>query len=149
MEWKDQYKHPLWQKKRLDALEFYGFACGDCGDTESQLHVHHVRYKKGARIWEYEVTELSVLCSECHKDAHAAKDSINDYCLMYGAGSERVISEIITGYSMYVDYSQDSISSHFQAVGFGAGHLANLDVETIIKFASISPDVIKKFVLEN
>ena len=40
----EQYKHPLWQKKRLEILEFSEFTCDNCGDTESQLHIHHRAY---------------------------------------------------------------------------------------------------------
>lgn len=148
MEWKDQYKHPMWQKKRLEALEYFGFECSDCGDKESQLHVHHVRYKKGAKMWEYEVTELSVLCDACHKEAHKAKDEINDFCLMYGAGSERVISELVGGYSSYQNGLQEHCNSHMNCVGYGAGYLQNLEAETILKLTKISPDRLQKFIEE-
>jgi hypothetical protein len=70
MQFKDQYKHPLWQKKRLEALEYAGFRCESCESTEDQLHVHHRVYVKGRLIWDYEVTELSVLCHSCHEQAH-------------------------------------------------------------------------------
>ena len=146
MEFKDQYKHPLWQKKRLEALEFYGFACGDCGSEENQLHVHHVRYKKGAMIWDYAVTELSVLCDKCHKEAHNSKDAINDFCLMNGAGAIRCVAEIVSGYSLYNDGLREHVSSHLEAVGYGAGYLSNLDAETILKLSRISPDSLAQFI---
>lgn len=148
MDFKDQYKHPLWQKKRLEALESYEYSCGNCGDDQSHLHVHHVRYKKGVKIWEYEVTELTVLCETCHTDAHRSKDAINDFCLMYGAGAERVVAEIISGYSSYNDGLPKHVSSHLEAVGYGAGYLSNLDAEIILKLTHVSPDVLKRFVEE-
>ena len=76
MEWKDQYKHPNWQKKRLEALEAADFTCERCTGEEKQLHVHHKRYVKGRMIWEYSIDELEVLCDTCHEDAHAFKDEL-------------------------------------------------------------------------
>ena len=77
MDLKDQYKHPLWQKKRLEALEYYGFFCQSCESTEKQLHVHHRSYVKGRMIWEYTAEELDVLCCDCHKSVHEEKDLFN------------------------------------------------------------------------
>lgn len=70
----DQYKHPEWQKKRLEALEYAGFTCERCCDSETQLHVHHKRYMKGRKVWEYDVSELAVLCGSCHTEVHAEKE---------------------------------------------------------------------------
>lgn len=149
MEWKDQYKHPLWQKKRLEALEYFGFECSDCGSSDSQLHVHHVRYKKGAKIWDYAVTELAVLCDVCHEDAHKAKDEINDFCLMNGAGSERVVSELVSGYSSFQDGLPEHCNSFGNCVGYGAGYLTNLSADEIIALTHISPCELQKFIKEN
>lgn len=66
MDFKDQYKHPMWQKKRLEALNDAGFMCQRCCGDEEQLHVHHKVYVKGRKIWEYAISELSVLCESCH-----------------------------------------------------------------------------------
>lgn len=147
MDWKDQYKHPNWQKKRLEALELAGFECQNCGDGESQLQVHHVRYKKGSLIWDYEPTELSVLCEKCHDDAHRSKETINDYCLMNGAGSERVIAELITGYSIYTESLPHIMSSHLEVVGYGAGYLSNLEAEDIFAMTKIAPHVLRAFIM--
>lgn len=74
--WKEQYKHPLWQKKRLEAMQRAEFTCDSCCDGNTQLHVHHRRYVKGRAIWEYELDELSVLCEPCHEAQHAEKDRL-------------------------------------------------------------------------
>ena len=79
---KDQYKHPQWQKKRLEALESAGFECAECGSKDNQLHVHHKSYIKGMKIWEYEIAQLSVLCEGCHSDAHLKIDELKT-CLSY------------------------------------------------------------------
>jgi len=41
MDFKEQYRHPKWQKKRLDILKRDKFTCRSCGDKESTLNVHH------------------------------------------------------------------------------------------------------------
>lgn len=69
-----QYNHPKWQKRRLEVLSSASFTCENCGDTESELHVHHKYYVKGRKLWEYGDRELASLCSACHKDAHKQKE---------------------------------------------------------------------------
>lgn len=58
LSWSQQYKHPQWQRKRLEALEAAGWECENCGEKETTLNVHHKRYVKGRMIWEYDVSEL-------------------------------------------------------------------------------------------
>ena len=52
--------------------------CGNCGDSESQLHVHHTRYVAGRKVWDYSDEELQVLCEACHSGAHALKERLNE-----------------------------------------------------------------------
>lgn len=98
--WKDQYKHPLWQKKRLEALEAAGFECGDCGANEAQLHVHHRRYVKGRLIWEYALDELDVLCASCHEVAHEKKDALIG--LIFGPDGWEIGIDRVLGYATAV-----------------------------------------------
>ena len=64
----DEYKHPQWQKKRLETLERFRYSCAVCGATESTLHIHHKRYATGKKVWECENRDLIALCEGCHKD---------------------------------------------------------------------------------
>jgi len=64
---------PRWQRKRLEILNEAGFECECCGDTESQLQVHHGYYEKGKEPWEYEDETLWCLCDECHETAHQSR----------------------------------------------------------------------------
>jgi hypothetical protein len=117
--WKEQYRHPQWQKKRLEALEKAEFICQCCFDSESTLHVHHKRYVKGRMLWEYELQELAVLCESCHEQEHANKDRFFDvlnqvpeamgpwnealaliagyYCDRWGIGQKVNLQEIFDG----------------------------------------------------
>ena len=58
------YKDPRWQKRRLEIMERDGFECVVCGDKESELHVHHKRYR--GQPWDAEDDDLQTLCVYCH-----------------------------------------------------------------------------------
>lgn len=96
--WSDQYRSPNWQRKRLEALEDADFACQNCGDGDSQLQVHHKRYVKGRAIWDYKVSELSVLCDECHKRAHAIKDLTQELIARTYCWADSEILAVLAGY---------------------------------------------------
>lgn len=45
--------------------------CDDCGeDTHDSLHVHHRLYRTGREPWEYEFSDLRLLCVDCHDRIH-------------------------------------------------------------------------------
>lgn len=69
-------KDPRWQRKRLEILNRADFKCEECMDGTSTLHVHHKIYRKGAKPWEYEHTELAALCEGCHEDRHKWKEKL-------------------------------------------------------------------------
>ena len=58
------YKDPRWQKRRLEIMERDGFACVACGNKESELHVHHKRYR--GQPWEAKDDDMQTLCVYCH-----------------------------------------------------------------------------------
>ncbi len=76
--YRSQYLDPRWQKKRLQALEFYGFSCILCGEDEKTLHVHHKQYVPNKDVWDYSNLQLEVLCSDCHKSTHDEEDLLNE-----------------------------------------------------------------------
>lgn len=99
----DQYRHPEWQKKRLEALAVAEFSCQRCCDKESQLHVHHKRYVKNRMIWEYSVNELEVLCEECHQYAHIEKDIFQDFLARFPSESIGDFFSLLLGFSSKVN----------------------------------------------
>jgi len=71
MNYLEKLKDPRWQKKRLEVLEKSNFACDNCEDDKSTLHVHHHYYIKGNEPWEYDLFELGCLCDKCHSIQHS------------------------------------------------------------------------------
>lgn len=72
----EQLKHPNWQRKRLEVLESANWSCERCKDTEKTLHVHHRKYVKGRKAWEYGRAELQALCEDCHECEHSMRDGL-------------------------------------------------------------------------
>ncbi len=64
--YKQQLTDPRWQRRRLEILQRDGFKCQECGDSISELHVHHGYYASGMKPWDYPAETLHTLCHECH-----------------------------------------------------------------------------------
>ena len=67
MNYSEQYKHPNWQKKRLEILNRDNFTCQKCGDKETTLHIHHLIYYNNRKVWDYKNSDLVTLCKDCHE----------------------------------------------------------------------------------
>jgi hypothetical protein len=67
MNFQEQIKSPLWQKKRLEILERDEFTCRNCECKDKTLHIHHLYYIKNRMIWNYNNTSLITVCEDCHK----------------------------------------------------------------------------------
>lgn len=78
-QYQEQLEHPLWTRKRNAILNRDNHTCLLCGSKEN-LHVHHTRYIKGNKAWEYPNAVLVTLCSDCHKKVHAnVNHDLNPY----------------------------------------------------------------------
>ena len=64
----DKLKDPRWQKKRLEIMQRDKWRCKLCGDTETQLQVHHKEYINGNDPWDYPNKMLVTICEHCHKE---------------------------------------------------------------------------------
>ena len=69
MTYSEQLRDPRWQRRRLEALNAADWRCDGCHSERRTLHVHHRAYRAVAP-WEYEPSELQVLCDTCHQKAH-------------------------------------------------------------------------------
>ena len=80
-EYKSYYellRDPRWQRRRLEIMQRDDFECTDCGDKENPLNVHHVRYKRGRKPWEYDDCDLETLCEDCHAEQTRQTGRLND-----------------------------------------------------------------------
>lgn len=68
----DEVSSPKWKKKREEVFERYGKQCVECGSTKN-IQVHHLIYRKGHHLLEYNVNELIPLCKKCHQKIHDDK----------------------------------------------------------------------------
>jgi hypothetical protein len=73
----EKLRDPRWQKKRLEILNRDGFRCIVCDSEDKELHVHHLRYSKGASPWDYENPDLVTLCDPCHSSVEKLKSAIS------------------------------------------------------------------------
>lgn len=69
MTYREQLRDVRWQKLRLEAMESSSWKCQECGGVDF-LNVHHKRYVAGRKPWEYAISELKVLCENCHRKIH-------------------------------------------------------------------------------
>lgn len=67
MTYKEQMKSPKWQKKRLEIMQRDNFKCTICGNDKDQLHIHHLYYRPGFKIFDYENESLVTVCNKCHE----------------------------------------------------------------------------------
>jgi hypothetical protein len=78
----EQLKDPRWQRKRLEILQRDNWKCVECHKGDVTLNVHHRLYIKGAKPWEYEDSQLSTLCEDCHRYRHELQGEL-DVALAY------------------------------------------------------------------
>lgn len=72
MKYSEKLKSPQWQKKRLEILQRDNFTCQICSDTETELHVHHLKYS--GEPHEALNEDLQTLCKHCHSLIEYLKD---------------------------------------------------------------------------
>jgi hypothetical protein len=82
------------------------FECQQCGDGESTLCVHHLRYVQGWEPWDYPDDLLMTLCEECHNiEYECMKDSVDSLIEQikdrgFLAGSVSILAKAFNGLIM-------------------------------------------------
>lgn len=77
MNYSEQLKSPMWQKKRLEIMQRDNFTCKRCLCNNKTLNVHHVRYLKNKKAWEYKDSNYLTLCEDCHSIEHYINNIFN------------------------------------------------------------------------
>ena len=95
--YREQYLHPNWQRRRLEIMQAADFSCEACGATDITLNVHHKRYVKGRKVWEYERQDLACLCEDCHEVAHAHTLAIGAELALVDPGEAPKIHALLVG----------------------------------------------------
>lgn len=83
---------PRWQKKRLEILEYAGWRCQICGAQNITLHVHHSRYIKNKKPWQYPNGSLIAVCKPHHEMLHPEKkkkEETNGVPVPHAEGTKR------------------------------------------------------------
>ena len=112
MNYSEQLKSPLWQRKRLKIMERDNFTCQNCFSTQNQLQVHHKYYIKDKKAWEYYDESLITLCSQCHEDITKIKADIKstiDY--KFVKYDELIIVNDISSYYLNLAESEKELIS--------------------------------------
>ena len=142
-----QYKHPNWQKKRLECLSAAEFTCQACGETENMLHVHHKRYVSGRKVWEYGNDDLEVLCEDCHESVHHAKRKIDAFLSRIPQSMLPGVCGLLSGWlidflnadEVVECYNQDLCSSDVGELAFIIGsNCTETDISDLVHYASPS-----------
>ncbi len=94
----EQLKHPLWQRKRLEVFEKFNFTCFACDGKEKTLHAHHKSYIKGRQAWDYEVDNFEALCEDCHKETHESKELLNSVIAQFPSIMLTGLAAVLVGY---------------------------------------------------
>lgn len=97
MNYHEQLRHPLWQRRRLEVLSAAGFVCVRCGSADRQLHAHHKIYLRGRTLWDYADDLLECLCDECHDLAHAGKGRIDMLLAQHPTSELPAIARLMEG----------------------------------------------------
>ena len=72
LDYNSQLKSKEWKIFRKEVFKIKGKKCEICGSTK-HLNIHHPFYTKGKLAWQYNPSDMMVLCRYCHKEIHNIK----------------------------------------------------------------------------
>lgn len=70
IDYSDQMSDARWKAFRKFVFAVRGSKCELCGSGKS-LQVHHPKYIKGLKAWEYTCNQVIVVCRCCHEKIHS------------------------------------------------------------------------------
>lgn len=77
-DYQDLLKDPKWISKRNQILSRDKNTCQFCGCQDKYMHVHHKRYIRGLKPWEYSPNDLITLCERCHENETEMNNLVYD-----------------------------------------------------------------------
>lgn len=129
--YREQLLDPRWQRMRLECLQAAEWRCAMCFAEKDTLHVHHQRYVKGLAPWEYDRSDLVVLCAKCHSGHHDMRTKLEALVAVGGPNWLRNIHDLVAGYLFAMNVIGDApdLANESDAAPFYVGCLAAV-VET-------------------
>lgn len=70
------YATSTWRKKRQLKLKLHDNTCDICGASavnKTEMHVHHLKYDRYGG--DERMSDLQVLCVDCHRDHHRRREN--------------------------------------------------------------------------
>jgi hypothetical protein len=93
-DYNEERRDPRWQKLRLKVMQRDNFQCVRCGDSESELQVHHTYYVGNRKPWQYPEFSLWTLCRQCHKEFMRQEETrLEGTCLVWEIRIEKALAE--------------------------------------------------------
>ena len=119
---------PDWEERRRQVVERDGDQCSKCGKGKHfHLHLHHIKpLSKGG---SNKITNLKLLCENCHSKDHGGRDFSGEFNSSMTAFSKRVANiryAIVNGKRIKFGYKKPKEKSHKQRTVKPA-ELVNLD----------------------
>jgi len=91
----EKLKKPKWQRKRLEILQRDNFTCVHCKDTETELHVHHLKYT--GEPFEAPDSDLETVCKHCHSFIEYFKDYSKDNPFVFYVYERLYVAQVDIG----------------------------------------------------
>ena len=66
----DSLKRNEWKSFARGVRSSRGNTCETCRRCNVETHVHHLFYEPDKQPWEYDHSDVMLLCAECHKQMH-------------------------------------------------------------------------------
>lgn len=112
MTYSEKLQSPEWQKKKTEIQIRDKFTCQCCGDTKTQLQVHHKAYIKGLDPWDYPDDNFILLCKHCHHFESKIKFGIPKKCLKIMSNDEhfRIVAFYDDALVLYASNLEQSIA---------------------------------------
>jgi len=111
MTYSQKLRDPRWQRKRLYILERDDWKCCACGDSDSNLQVHHVFYAK-LDPWDYPDNAYQTLCESCHRERQEIIDfGIENIRIELKDVPTRILNEVLYSARQHIVQSCDYLKS--------------------------------------
>ncbi len=91
----NEYADDRWIQLGKSLRRSRGNSCQSCKRGDVATQVHHVNYRRGAEIWDYDEEELVLLCAECHDKIHKSIIAFRDTASRVNATNMMAITGLL------------------------------------------------------